>query len=275
MVAARFDTLIGHQVELSERRRRMMSSALMAAVLSMAAGTTAYVGDKMGITMVAPPSNAYAVTLQVLEVPPPPQIPERPEGGGAVDAKDDPETSPPEPAPRVEEAPTEQIPIDLAKPPRRLGAAGSGKEGGLAGGSGGPGLPGIGGPPGIGTCVLPPCVGTPIPRVVRPPSPAPRTELPIDAARATATYDPDPDPKALARTETGRSNRRAGRSSVHFCIDERGRTFDLSTQRGFRGDPEVDRICRQTVAKWRFTPMRVGGKARTTCSTVTFEIQFD
>ena len=37
----------------------------------------------------------------------------------------------------------------------------------------------------------------------------------------------------------------------------------------------VDRICRDTVKQWRFRPFKVDGKARKTCSTVTFDIRFD
>lgn len=278
MDAARFETLIGHHDELSERRRRLMTSALMAAVLSLSAGTMAWVGGKLGISAVAPPSNAYQVTFQVAEVPPPPSPPPAPRGGLADGAKDDEPSTPDEIVPEPkDEAPPEVAPLDLeARPRRSTGVPTDGTGKGPAGRGLGPGI-GPGGPS-SGTCLLPPCVGTTTIATTRPriePPPVPTARAPIDTVMGTSIFAPDPDPRALASTPTGRSHRQSGRSSVSFCIDKGGKTFDVRTRTGFRGDAEVDRICRQTVSKWRFKPMRVGGQARTTCTTVTFDIRFE
>ena len=45
--------------------------------------------------------------------------------------------------------------------------------------------------------------------------------------------------------------------------------------RRFPGDTAVDAIVRKTVKRWRFKPWMVGGKARRTCSSVSFQIHFD
>lgn len=277
MYAARFETLIGHHTALDERRRRMMSSALMAAVLSMGAGTAAYVADHLGVTAVAPPSNAYQVTLSVFEAPPPPETPQSPKHEGAAAAADD---DPPPEEPMQSEpdpAPLDTPSLDPSKPSARVPSgssrAGSSDSGGAKGSS-------IFGGGGTGTC-LPPCVGSGTPSIGtwRPPTPAapkgePRKE-PIKAAMARAISTPNPDQTALARTTTGQGLRRGGQSSVSFCIDKRGHTFDVRTSRAFGGDTEIDRICRNAVSRWRFKAMRVGNEARITCTTTTFEIHFD
>ena len=41
------------------------------------------------------------------------------------------------------------------------------------------------------------------------------------------------------------------------------------------GDEDVDRICRDTVKRWRFHAMQVEGRPRVTCSEVTFQIAFE
>jgi protein TonB len=109
----------------------------------------------------------------------------------------------------------------------------------------------------------------------RKPEPSTSVHQPIRAMRAQAIYSPDPAPAQLRLTPTGRSSRRTGQSTVAFCVGTGGKVTEVRTTRRFPADPEVDRICRQTVEKWRFRPFIVDGRPRRTCSDVTFSIQFE
>ncbi len=277
MTTTRFETLLVDTAIIDQRRRRMMASLLMAATLSMAAGTAMWLGDKLGISAVPPPTNAYAVTLSLQLAPPPPRaLPERPKGEAAADPKRTESQAQVQPEPEV---PEEVAPLDLDDPPvRRTSTPGPSTTTTTTGGGPSKGL-GLGGGGGIGGpgCLLPPCtkIGQP-PRI--PPVSTPRIPVvatPLRAAMARALYSPNPDSKKLARTKTGLTHRSPGRSTVSFCIDPGGRTSDVETRRPFRGDAQVDRICRETVQKWRFKALRVGGKARKSCTQVTFDIEFD
>jgi TonB family protein len=113
-----------------------------------------------------------------------------------------------------------------------------------------------------------------------PPRREPQTETPrkpvfedIDHARARAKSTPDPPQDQLARTSAGIA-RRSGSTRVSFCIGIDGRTNDVRTRKS-AGDVDVDRICREAVARWRFEPVRVDGEARTSCSEVVFSIAFE
>ena len=276
MSHVRFETWLVVPEELAERRRRLMMATLAAATLSMALGLTSFTANKLGISRVAPPKHTYAVTLQVLEPPPPPAPPPAAPAAAKSDADERP-AAPDEPVPpEPDEAPSEVRKSDLdARPQARVAVPSPGDGGG--GGRLGGDVPGI---PGGGRCLLPPCIGTQ--QVIgRPLVPQPKTpdadpvQAPIKAVMATSIFAPDPEKGRLARTATGRTHRRPGKTTVAFCIDGGGKTYDVRTRRGFPGDPEVDEICRSTVSRWRFSPQRVGGKARSTCTSVTFDIQFE
>ncbi|MEM9458402.1 MAG: hypothetical protein AAGF11_29765 [Myxococcota bacterium] len=275
---ARFDTMLSLGHELGERRRRLPRRGRLAAALCTGAGTLAWVGDKMGIAAVTPPKNAYGIlSFEVLTPPPPPPPPK-----GVRAAADDPAEDR-KPEPQVRPEPPEPTLETIAAPTRpkpRVPPSGSG-SGSEAGPKGPRGVPWgtQGGDPRSG-CLVPPCLGKTLDLGKPPPIPTRKTEAspvkaPIEAVMATAIYTPDPDPARLARTPTGLTSRRSGRSTVEFCIGGDGRTQRVRTRSRFGGDPEIDRICRQTVGKWRFGPSRVAGKARTTCSTVVFDIRFD
>lgn len=261
--------------ELAERRRRLMASALMAATLSMGLGLLSWTADKLGISAVTPPKHMYSVTLQVLEPPPPPAA-APPLPAAAATRDDTPRSAPDEVVPiEPDEAPTEVVPIDLnARPQARVAVpTNAGPSGG--GGGGGPGVPGVG-----GRCLLPPCIGT-TQVIGRPPVPHPvqpavePVQAPIKAVMASSIFTPDPDQLRLSRTATGRTHRRPGKTTVSFCINGDGKTYEVRTRKGFSGDTEVDEICRATVGRWRFSPQRVAGKARSTCTSVTFDIRFE
>lgn len=277
---ARFDTMLSLGHELGERRRRLTSSALMAAALCMGAGTLAWVGDKMGIAAVTPPKNAYGILSFEISTPPPPPPP--PKGVRSAAADDSAQAREPQSQARPE-PPAEPTLETIAAPTRpkpRVPPSGSSSES-EAGSKGPRGVPwgAEGGDP-RSRCLVPPCLGKTVDLGKPPPIPTRKPEAspekaPIEAVMATAIYTPDPDPARLARTPTGLTSRRSGRTTVEFCIGGDGRTRGVRTRSRFSGDPEVDRICRQTVSKWRFRPSRVAGKARTTCSTVVFDIRFD
>lgn len=276
MSHVRFETWLVVPEELAERRRRLMMAALAAATLSMTVGLASWTASRLGISPVAPPKHAYAVTLEVLEPPPPPAPPPAAPAASSHHADERPAT-PDEPVPpEPDEAPSEVLALDLDARPKARVAVPSPTG---AGGHGG--VPGIAGSPGIGArCPLPPCIGTQ-PIVGRPMIPQPKppaadpVQAPLAAVMATSLFAPDPEKARLARTTTGRTHRRPGKTTVAFCIDAGGKTYDVRTRRAFPGDPEVDEICRSTVSKWRFSPQRVGGKARSTCTTVTFDIRFE
>ena len=98
---------------------------------------------------------------------------------------------------------------------------------------------------------------------------------PLSAVMARAVYTPDPDIDQLARTSTGLMRRGSGVNKTGFCVDTNGKTVDVTTHKRYPGDPAVDRICRDTVATWRFKPFLVGGKPTKVCSTVRFDIRFE
>ena len=77
----------------------------------------------------------------------------------------------------------------------------------------------------------------------------------------------------LLRTLAGQRNQ-GGTSVVEFCIDTDGHVEDVRTKRS-HGDREVDRVCREALSRWRFSPMAVRGKAQRTCSEMSFVIAFE
>jgi len=281
-IDTRFSTfLAGQTIEPSVRQRQLTSAAAAVAALSIA-GALAWTGDKLGIRPVDPPTLQYAVTLDLGATPPPPApVPKAPKQAAAAAASatpDEPVTAHrPQRTPEPSTTATETAELDPTEPVRGTSTdTGSKVPGtGVPGirGPGGPGGP-PGGPPAIGSCEAPPCVpfGRPTP-VNRTPE---RIHKPVGVVKANAIFSPDPDQRRLARTKTG-IMRRTGRasSSVSFCVTTRGSVTDVRTTKRFPGDPEIDRICREAVSKWRFNAFVVDGKRRKTCTTTTFQIEFD
>ena len=85
---------------------------------------------------------------------------------------------------------------------------------------------------------------------------------------------PKLDPRRLAQTNSGKHDRRPGKNVTSFCIDTSGKVVKVRTKRKFRNDPAVDKICRDTVKRYRFKPFKVGGKPMEICTEKTFNIQF-
>lgn len=129
------------------------------------------------------------------------------------------------------------------------------------------GKPAIGGlQSGIGTGF---CVGSHCkPGKAKPPAP-----LSLDAMQCIAC--PDPSDAALRKTTAGLA-KRTGTNVTSFCVDPRGRVeADSIDTRRSHGDPTIDRLCREAVAGWRFSPTKVDGEARRACSEATFRIRFE
>ncbi len=100
-------------------------------------------------------------------------------------------------------------------------------------------------------------------------------DKPIADVKAQAIYSPDCDRRKLLGTKTATGDKRPGKTTVHFCVSEAGKTVDVETTTKFEGDPEVDVICRASVSKWRFRPFLSGGKPIKVCTDITFDIRFD
>jgi len=113
-------------------------------------------------------------------------------------------------------------------------------------------------------------------RVARSHQPTPpRAHEPFPYVRARCDFCPSPDPKQLSSTRNGMFRRRNGRNKTMFCMDTTGKVSSVRTVQSFPGDEQVDAICRSTVQKWRVRPLKIDGRARKTCSTVTFHLLYE
>ena len=97
---------------------------------------------------------------------------------------------------------------------------------------------------------------------------------PIKALLSQAVYAPDPKQSELQKTISARRSKKPGKNITSFCVSTSGKVVEVKTKKKFPGDPQVDKICRDTVRKWRFKPFIVGGKATKTCSAAEFDIVF-
>lgn len=235
--------------------------ALTGTTLLLAAG---WFAGKLQVARVDPPTVDYILlSLSVDEpLPPPPPPPPPP---GSSDAADDEPVDDEDIIPEddIDEAPDE-VPEAI---PRAKSPAGhpEGQVGGIPGGKPG-GIPG-GDPKAL--------VGGRGPVIsVAPKTPAPVVKKPLAAVMARAVYSPDPDQKLLAQTKAARFDKRNGKNKTSFCINSQGRVVDIKTKARFPGDPQVDKIIRDTIAKWRFKPFEIGAKKVKTCTERTFLIKF-
>lgn len=116
-----------------------------------------------------------------------------------------------------------------------------------------------------------PTSSTPVPPVEEPDPGG--DENPV-SVMAHAIYAPDPDPKELKDTAAARFHRIDGLAVIGFCIDVHGQTTDFEVLEPFPGDPKIDEILIATIAKWRFKPFVVNGRAMKTCTKKTFKLKF-
>lgn len=256
-----------HAIDPRARKKMMafMSVAVMATTVSLG---SALVGERLGIQRVGAPKVEGILVMPADQLPaalvsPPPDGGNPPETSVAVT---DPETPPVSDRKPVVERDLAPIESDQAR--TDVGS--------------GPGPNVIGPTPPFGPvctnclpCAVPGTCAKVPPPTAKPPTTT--TQKPgfesIDVVRARAKHAPDPPHDQLARTPAGIA-RKSGTSRVRFCIGTDGKTIDVRTKAS-AGDGEVDRICRETVARWRFDPMRVEDAARVTCSEVQFQIAFD
>lgn len=263
-----FDTyMIAHAIDPGFRRRVTLS--LGAALIGSAVAITGYLGvEKLGVARVGAPhvelDILMATTVPAPSAAPPPAAPPpaaTPEESAAED--------PPEATPR--EVPDE-VPLESPRP------RGQGEPRvGVPNGTGMPGNTGIGvGSTTIGLpCPIPgTCVGKPpaIPTAPRTENPA-TSKVPLSVVKSRLRFSPNPSQAELARTPAGIA-RRGGTSVVEFCIDPAGKVEQVRTRKS-AGDREIDRLCREAVARWRFSPTQVQGHGVRTCSESSFEITFD
>jgi len=275
-----FDHYVEVQAGNPRWRRAMGGAAIVSGVTTAGLLVAMWVADKMSIVRVDPPSQAVVVVQMMMDestaTPPPPPPP--PAGGGEPEPEDAPDEAPEIPE---EEAPLEQpdeapekleAPAPAARPSAtKKGIPGGDPRGipggdpsGIPGGLGTPGIPGVVG-------------GLPGGVLTRREAAAPESvaKQPLQAVKRNALYAPDCDSKKLSGTKAATFDRRGGHTKISFCVSENGKVVDVKTTQRFPGDPDVDRICRETVEKWRFKPFQVAGRAVKTCSSVDFAIEFE
>jgi TonB family protein len=265
----------GHAVS-PQQRAQMMKALAVSLGITLAAGVASLTAGRLSISTVGAPRGQEVLQLSMFSElptsvvkppPPPPKKTSASENPAVAAAKmtTRPRRGDP-PQGESSDFPTEVV----SKNP------GSGSDGSDDGDTG---IPGSANKPG---CIGPMCVpDAPISRV----GPAVGTRKaraePEKAREALSTikargiFTPDPSAAALAKTKTGLGNQRSGRVKVEFCVGPSGKVSSSRVLKRFGGDPEVDRVCKAAVDRWRFKPARLAGKARTTCSEVTFDIEFD
>jgi periplasmic protein TonB len=91
--------------------------------------------------------------------------------------------------------------------------------------------------------------------------------------RDNAIHDPSPNTARLAMTEAAEMQHPVT-VTINYCIDHEGRVVDQTVTES-SGDQEVDQICLETLDFWRYRPFIVDGKPMKTCTSVTFNLNFE
>lgn len=262
-----FDTYMDAHA-LDPQMRRRMSVALVGAMIASAVAITGYAGaERLQITRVGAPSVELdflmAETVASPLAAPPPPAPAQPVAAAAERPSAHDEDPPPEDRASDILDPTPPRPSTTSTVPTH------GKIGVPGAPTGVPTTPTIGIP-----CIGAHCkIGTPSKPPSLPPTTKPATKMPIDHVRGRARFAPDPPQKDLLATAAGLAQR-GGTSIVEFCVGEDGKVDKATTKRS-AGDGDVDRICRDTVRRWRFHPPLVDGRPSRMCSEVSFVISFE
>ena len=265
----------GHSVD-PRLRARMMMALVASLAVTTAAGMGSWAAGRLSIGRVGPPQGTDIMQLTLLTDVPAEQI-EPPKRSDPPPDEDTPSVA----AARTTTRPARGKPAALDDGPP---TEDPGKRKTVGVSDGDPrGETGIPGPSNQLGCLGAGCVpDAPLgksPVIGVPPKPKPKVDdterAPLSVLKARSLYTPDPTVAALAKTKTGLGSRSPGRVKVEFCVGTNGRVSRAKVTQRFGSDPEVDRICKAAVQKWRFRPARVDGKARTTCSDVTFDIRFE
>lgn len=251
--------------------RRRMTKALGAAALLSTAVIVMYAGaQRLDISRVIAPKVEIEFLTATAAAPPmsapPPEAP-APVVVASTPVIDD--TPTPRREPTSDVAPIED-PSERPRPSTDTSSASA-----IPGTGGVPGPIGVPGTRGTLPCIPGACASGP--PVRQPPLPTTDADdpakLPMSVITGRATVSPDPNREALAATRAGSAGR-GGTTTIEFCVGTDGKVDRASTKRS-AGDPDVDRICRDTIRRWRFTPYEVGGRAKRMCSEYTFVIEFD
>lgn len=249
--------------------RRRMTIALGAAACMSAAVVVMYGGaQRLGIARVSAPKVEVEFMLATATPPPvsaqPPDAPPAASVVATPRADEDP-TPRREPTPDVAPIEDPRARPTSPSPSATTSGTGIGVPGpiGIPGGRGA--LPCIPGACNLGTR---PTTLPPLPRTDDDPA-----KLPMSVVRGKVKFAPDPSREALAATRAGGAGR-GGTTVVDFCVGADGKVDRVTTKRS-AGDADIDRICRDTLRRWRFTPHEVGGRAKRMCSEYTFVIEFD
>lgn len=256
----------------SPRSSRLAIASLIACSTLALGLALAFTFERLAILRVPGPKTRFELAAVVIADPPkvadPPPKPDEVAAGGAVDMPTDNPRPRPESITEVDE---------LAHDSSRDLSTGKATGGiGIPGGREGEGLPCPGGictkgvigiPGGGGTCVGPNCSGKAVAKL------APPKPLPLSSLTCIACADPNID--ALRRTAAG-MRKTAGTNVTRFCVDATGHVEAGSVVTGTsHGDASIDRLCRDAVKGWRFSPTKVAGEGRRACSEATFRIRFE
>jgi protein TonB len=251
----------------SRSSRLMLASVIACSSLAIAAAF-ALTLERMSILRMPGPKTSYELASVVIAEPPKvAEPPAKPDDPPAANGEFDGPTTPDHPSPKsaiLEDGGDPSSPT--------IGSTGGGASGIPGGPPGGKPCPaGIcaKGPVGIpgGLCIGPNCKKT---ATSKPPPPKP---LPFSSLGCIACADPSQD--ALRRTAAG-IRKSSGTNVTRFCVDASGRVEASSVAtESSHGDPAIDRLCRDAVKGWRFTPTKVDGEGRRACSEATFRIRFE
>jgi TonB family protein len=255
----------------SRSSRLMFASVIACSSLAIAAAF-ALTLERMSIFRVQGPKTTFELAAVVIAAPPPvADPPPKPEEIAAASSDQGGMSTP-----SREESKADSL-IETSEPSIRddsIGSADNHKPGIPGIPSGGASCPGgicgkgpIGnGIGGTGSCIGPNCKKS----SAKPPPPKP---LPLSSLACITC--PDPSTTALRRTAAG-MRKDAGTNTTRFCVDTSGHVEpgSVATQTS-HGDPAIDRLCRDTVKTWRFSPTKVDGQARRACSEATFRIEFE
>lgn len=264
----------GHSVD-PRMRARMMMALVASLAVTTAAGSLSWAAGRLSIGTVGPPQGTDMLELSLLSDMPPQQAkpPERPEASES-ETESSVAAAKMTTRPRRGETPSNDDGPPTEDPGKHRSVGDS--TGSDTGHTGITGIRNQRGCLGVGCVPNAPVGKSP----VHVPATRPRTvdtteRAPLSVLKARSIFTPDPSSAALAKTKTGLGSHAPGRVKVDFCVGTDGRVSSAKVTKRFGSDPEVDRICKAAVKKWRFKPARVAGKARTTCSDVTFDIQFE
>jgi TonB family protein len=269
MSFATFATFVDAPASSPRSSRLLFASVIACSSLALALAV-AFTLERMSILRMPGPKTRYEFAAVVIAEPPKVATPpDKPEDRAAAGSED-----PLEPTLARHESSAAAIldagdPADSDASPGASTTSSTGIPGGPSGVAPCPGgicaKGPIGIPGGTGSCIGPNCKKT----IGKSPAPKP---LPLSSLGCIACADPNTDD--LRRTTAGQ-RKSAGTNVTRFCVDATGRVeaSSVSTQTS-HGDPAIDRLCRDAVKAWRFSPTKVAGEGRRACSQASFRIDF-